>query len=52
MAAEVLLKNSSPDVKVQILPSPTKKLTHLPQRPQVDLAFSDLQYVVKQGKSK
>ncbi|CAG9863220.1 unnamed protein product [Phyllotreta striolata] len=51
MATEVLLKNKSPDVKVQIVPSGiNKKLTHLPERPKVDLAFSDLQYVVKQGK--
>lgn len=47
-----LLKNRSPDVKVQIVPSQPKKLTHLPERPKVDLAFSDLQYTVRQGRSK
>ncbi|XP_057660467.1 ATP-binding cassette subfamily G member 4 [Diorhabda carinulata] len=52
MAQEGLLKNyKSPHVKVQIFPSQTRKLTHLPQRPKVDLAFSDLEYIVKQGKS-
>lgn len=48
-----LLKNRSSDVyKVQIVPCQQKTLTHLPKRPKVDLAFSDLTYTVKQGKSK
>ncbi|KAG5883806.1 hypothetical protein JTB14_036683 [Gonioctena quinquepunctata] len=51
MATEsFLLKNTPSDVKVEIVPT-QKKLTHLPERPKVDLAFSNLQYVVKQGKS-
>lgn len=48
----LLLKNRSPDVKVQITPAQPKKLTHLPERPKVDLAFSNLTYTVPQGKSK
>lgn len=53
MATEsLLLKNRSPDVKVQITPAQPKKLTHLPERPKVDLAFSNLTYTVRQGKSK
>ncbi|CAH1173556.1 unnamed protein product [Phaedon cochleariae] len=51
MASEnVLLKNRSSDVKVQIVSTQVKKLTNLPQRPKVDLSFSDLTYKVKQGK--
>ncbi|XP_018565251.1 ATP-binding cassette sub-family G member 4 isoform X1 [Anoplophora glabripennis] len=46
----LLLKNRSPDVKVQITPAQPKKLTHLPERPKVDLAFSNLTYTVRQGK--
>ncbi|KAF7279378.1 hypothetical protein GWI33_007321 [Rhynchophorus ferrugineus] len=38
------------DVKVQIQPAQPKKLTHLPQRPKVNLSFSNLSYTVKQGK--
>ncbi|KAI2474082.1 ATP-binding cassette subfamily G member 4 [Diabrotica virgifera virgifera] len=48
MATEGLLKNKS-DVKLQIVSNQPKKLVHLPERPKVDLAFSDLEYVVKQG---
>ncbi|KAH0814012.1 hypothetical protein GEV33_008778 [Tenebrio molitor] len=46
----LLLKNRSSDYKVQIQPLQQKTLTHLPQRPKVDLAFSNLNYTVKQGK--
>lgn len=42
--------NWSPDIKVQIQPAHPKKLTHLPERPKVDLSFSNLTYTVKQGK--
>lgn len=38
-------------VKVQITPMQPKTLTHLPKRPKVDLAFTDLKYTVRQGKS-
>lgn len=48
----LLLKNRGSDaVKVQITPCQTKTLTHLPRRPKVDLAFENLTYTVKQGKS-
>ncbi|XP_023026989.1 ATP-binding cassette sub-family G member 1 [Leptinotarsa decemlineata] len=47
----LLLKTTSTDVKVQIVSTPKKNLTHLPKRPKVDLAFSNLKYVVKQGKT-
>lgn len=51
MASEsILLQSRSNDVKVQIQPAQPKKLTHLPQRPKVNLAFSNLSYTVKQGK--
>lgn len=46
----LLLQNRSADVRLQIVPSQPKKLTHLPKRPPVDLAFSDLTYSVRQGK--
>ncbi|XP_018565252.1 ATP-binding cassette sub-family G member 4 isoform X2 [Anoplophora glabripennis] len=46
----LLNNNRSPDVKVQITPAQPKKLTHLPERPKVDLAFSNLTYTVRQGK--
>lgn len=46
----ILLKNRSPDYKVQITPPQQKTLTHLPKRPTVDLAFTSLKYTVRQGK--
>lgn len=46
----VLFQNRSSEVRVQIVSSQPKKLTHLPKRPPVDLAFSDLTYTVRQGK--
>ncbi|XP_044747965.1 ATP-binding cassette sub-family G member 4 isoform X1 [Coccinella septempunctata] len=49
MANTLLLKNRNSDVKVQIVPMQAKTLTHLPKRPKVDLAFSDLSYTVIQG---
>lgn len=52
MANTLLLKNRNSDVKVQIVPMQAKTLTHLPKRPKVDLAFSDLSYTVIQGSSK
>lgn len=48
----LLLQNRSPDVRLQIVPTQPKKLTHLPKRPPVDLAFSNLNYTVRQGKGK
>lgn len=52
MATDTLLLQNRRDVKVQIQPMQQKTLTHLPQRPKVDLAFSELSYTVSQGKSK
>lgn len=48
----LLLKSRNPaEVKVQIVPSQPKTLTHLPKRPKVDLAFENLTYTVQQGKT-
>ncbi|KAK4886491.1 hypothetical protein RN001_002762 [Aquatica leii] len=44
-------RNSTDVVKVQIVPCQPKTLTHLPQRPKVDLSFTDLTYTVQQNKS-
>lgn len=52
MATDTLLLQNRRDVKVQIQPIQQRTLTHLPKRPTVNLAFSDLSYTVKQGKSK
>lgn len=38
-------------VRVQIIPSQPKTLSHLPHRPAVDLAFNNLTYRVKEGRS-
>jgi hypothetical protein len=38
-------------VKVQIVPATPKTLSHLPNRPPVDLAFHNLTYRVKEGRS-
>ncbi|XP_041981555.1 ATP-binding cassette sub-family G member 1 isoform X2 [Aricia agestis] len=35
---------------VTIVPAQTKRLTHLPKRPPVDLAFTDLTYKVREGR--
>lgn len=42
-------KNSNA-VKLQIVPAQKKTITHLPKRPPVDLAFSDLTYTVREGR--
>lgn len=39
-------------VKVQIQPSQQKTLTHLPHRDPVDIAFTDLEYTVTEGRKK
>lgn len=36
-------------VKVTITPCQPKTLSHLPKRPPVDIAFSDLMYTVNEG---
>lgn len=43
----VIRKSSS--VKVTITPCQPKTLSHLPKRPPVDIAFSDLVYTVSEG---
>ncbi|CAH2108005.1 unnamed protein product [Euphydryas editha] len=37
-------------LKVTITPAQQKTLTHLPKRPPVDLAFTDLTYRVQEGR--
>ncbi|KYN43611.1 ATP-binding cassette sub-family G member 1 [Trachymyrmex septentrionalis] len=41
-------KNSA--VQLQIVPMQPKTITHLPKRPPVDLAFTDLTYKVREGR--
>ncbi|XP_018311050.1 ATP-binding cassette sub-family G member 4 isoform X2 [Mycetomoellerius zeteki] len=41
-------KNSA--VRLQIVPTQPKTITHLPKRPPVDLAFTDLTYKVREGR--
>lgn len=41
--------NRKGSVKVQIVPAQPKTLSHLPNRPPVDLAFHNLTYRVKEG---
>ncbi|XP_011053772.1 PREDICTED: ATP-binding cassette sub-family G member 1 isoform X2 [Acromyrmex echinatior] len=41
-------KNSA--VRLQIVPMQPKTITHLPKRPPVDLAFTDLTYKVREGR--
>lgn len=50
----ILLEPRKGSLKVQITTQQQlqpKTLTHLPNRPKVDLAFSELKYIVRQGKS-
>lgn len=37
-------------VRLQIIPAKPKTITHLPKRPPVDLAFTDLTYKVREGR--
>lgn len=46
----ILLEPRKGSVQIQITPAQPKTLTHLPKRPKVDLAFSELKYTVRQGK--
>jgi len=41
----------SGSTKIQIVPSQPKTLSHLPTRPPVELAFNNLAYRVKEGRS-
>lgn len=49
-ADTIMLESRKGSVKVQMIPLQPKTLTHLPNRPKVDLAFTDLKYTVRQGK--
>lgn len=43
--------SASASTKIQIVPAQPKTLSHLPSRPPVELAFRDLAYRVKEGRS-
>lgn len=45
-------RRKSSSVKVTISPAQPKTLSHLPKRPPVDIAFSDLTYAVTEGRKK
>lgn len=45
------LVGTSGSTKIQIIPTQPKTLSHLPSRPAVELAFRDLAYRVKEGRS-
>lgn len=45
-----ILSDRKGSLKVTITPAQHKTLTHLPKRPPVDLAFSDLTYRVQEGR--
>lgn len=49
---ENLIENDrkSGAIKLQIVPTQPKTLSHLPTRPPVDLAFHDLVYSVREGR--
>lgn len=42
---------TSASTKIQIVPAQPKTLSHLPERPPVELAFRDLTYKVREGRS-
>lgn len=42
---------TSGSTKIQIIPAQPKTLSHLPSRPAVELAFRDLAYRVREGRS-
>lgn len=46
-----LVGTSASSTKIQIVPAQPKTLSHLPSRPPVELAFKDLTYRVKEGRS-
>ncbi|XP_054002971.1 ATP-binding cassette sub-family G member 4 isoform X1 [Hylaeus anthracinus] len=48
---EILLQpRNSSGTRLQIMPAQPKTITHLPKRPPVDLAFTDLTYKVREGR--
>ncbi|XP_077269350.1 ATP-binding cassette sub-family G member 4 isoform X1 [Temnothorax americanus] len=46
----LLQTRKSSAVRLQIVPAQPKTITHLPKRPPVDLAFTDLTYKVREGR--
>ena len=46
----LLQPRKSSAVQLQIAPMQPKTITHLPKRPPVDLAFTDLTYTVREGR--
>lgn len=46
----LLEPRKSSAVRLQIVPAQPKTITHLPKRPPVDLAFTDLTYKVREGR--
>lgn len=46
----LLQTRKSSAVRLQIMPAQPKTITHLPKRPPVDLAFTDLTYKVREGR--
>ncbi|XP_065206688.1 ATP-binding cassette subfamily G member 4-like isoform X2 [Planococcus citri] len=50
MDSFLLNNNKGSSVKITITPCQPKTLTHLPKRPPVDIAFSDLKYTVAEGR--
>ena len=48
----VMGSSGASDVRVQIVPSQPKTLSHLPNRPAVDLAFNNLTFRVNEGRNK
>lgn len=48
---EILLQpRKGSGIRLQIVPAQPKTITHLPKRPPVDLAFTDLTYKVREGR--
>lgn len=47
----LVASGSSEATKIQIVPAQPKTLSHLPSRPAVELAFTNLAYRVKEGRS-
>ncbi|XP_034187732.1 ATP-binding cassette subfamily G member 4 isoform X1 [Osmia lignaria lignaria] len=48
---EILLQpRKGSGIRLQIVPAQPKTITHLPKRPPVDLAFTDLAYKVREGR--
>lgn len=45
-----MISDRKGSLKVTITPAQPKTLTHLPKRPPVDLAFTDLTYKVQEGR--